>query len=218
MAKHVRHADFEHLLKGFRYDPIKGTLERVVGVYQKNIGPVAITHNDGKPYFLFMNKRYFLVGLIAWYLWGEHVPIKRIRFADGDPINIKADNYIRMSDEDKFCPSCNKTYKGPPATHKKRYRLRCASCRKNPEKNHLTKIKRYNLTPEKFNALYEQQAGKCKICDKEESLPRMLAIDHCHKTGHVRGLLCQKCNTGLGMFGDNPKRLLTAAKYLLANT
>jgi hypothetical protein len=52
----------------------------------------------------------------------------------------------------------------------------------------------------------------CQIC----SLPdrRALNVDHCHTTGKVRGLLCDSCNKGLGMFKDNPDLLTNAVKYL----
>ena len=55
------------------------------------------------------------------------------------------------------------------------------------------------------------QITSCMICG---SIDR-LCIDHCHKTKHIRGVLCSKCNTGLGMFRDNPSFLIEAAKYLI---
>lgn len=51
---------------------------------------------------------------------------------------------------------------------------------------------------------------KCEICHNK--LP--LAVDHCHKKGHVRGLLCNNCNNGLGRFQDNKEWLKNAIKYL----
>ena len=58
------------------------------------------------------------------------------------------------------------------------------------------------------------QKGVCKICKKVCTSGRALAIDHDHKTGLVRGLLCGKCNRGLGLFDDNVNLLLKAANYL----
>jgi len=60
--------------------------------------------------------------------------------------------------------------------------------------------------------MYEEQDGKCFICKKKSS--KNLAVDHCHKTNNVRRLLCSECNTGLGLFYDDPKLLLKAAEYL----
>lgn len=70
----------------------------------------------------------------------------------------------------------------------------------------------YNLTPEQFATLLEQQDGACAICNK---VPHStLHVDHCHTTGKVRGLLCSTCNTGLGMLGDSADSLEKALQYL----
>jgi hypothetical protein len=60
------------------------------------------------------------------------------------------------------------------------------------------------------------QENKCKICGiPEEKAPRgRLAVDHCHETGQLRGLLCNNCNVGLGQFKDNPNLLTAAIEYL----
>jgi hypothetical protein len=70
----------------------------------------------------------------------------------------------------------------------------------------------------------ELQKGTCAICrkpevvmDKKVGRLRNLAVDHCHGKGHVRGLLCQGCNQGLGNFKDSPEILLAAIKYLEDN-
>jgi hypothetical protein len=76
-----------------------------------------------------------------------------------------------------------------------------------------SKLKRkYGLTLDDFENILTEQGGGCSICKAVPERP--LDIDHCHTTGHVRGLLCNKCNTGLGLFGDSPERLEAAAKYL----
>ena len=74
---------------------------------------------------------------------------------------------------------------------------------------------RYGITPEHYNELFEAQKGCCKICGRHQSeLKKTLHIDHDHKTGYVRGLLCRGCNHGLGNFTDNPELLRQAIKYL----
>jgi|SRR6266702_756529 len=80
----------------------------------------------------------------------------------------------------------------------------------------------YDLTKEKFEALYRQQNGLCAICGKPEDetykgLSRSLSVDHDHITGKIRGLLCSGCNQGLGKFSDNPETLRSAALYLEAH-
>ena|SRR3990167_2152743 len=71
---------------------------------------------------------------------------------------------------------------------------------------------RYGLSVDAYQELYKIRDGKCDICGiKKEKLD----IDHCHKTNKVRGLLCGKCNRGLGMFMDNPELLEKAKKYII---
>ena len=80
--------------------------------------------------------------------------------------------------------------------------------------------RRYDMTQESFNELYESQGGLCAIC--EVSLADSMHVDHDHSccTGEntcgkcVRGLLCMSCNTGLGKFRDSRELLLKAAEYL----
>ena len=73
--------------------------------------------------------------------------------------------------------------------------------------------RRYGLTPEDRHALWARQGGACAICRKK--LP--LGIDHCHWSKLVRGLLCSKCNVGLGQFDDDTDRMLAAIAYLEAS-
>ncbi len=63
-----------------------------------------------------------------------------------------------------------------------------------------------------YNTLNSRQKGKCAICNKKSK--SKMVIDHNHKTGKIRGLLCIQCNSGLGMFRDSRKVLSRAIKYL----
>lgn len=66
-----------------------------------------------------------------------------------------------------------------------------------------------------YNRLLEAQNSCCAICGVSSCASgRNFAVDHCHKTGNVRGLLCKFCNTALGQFQDNPVILQKAIKYL----
>ncbi len=73
---------------------------------------------------------------------------------------------------------------------------------------------KYGLTREGFQDLYDAQKGVCAICGRKNKKKRPLCIDHDHDTGQVRGLLCYKCNLGLGMFYDSAKCLQRAIEYL----
>lgn len=73
--------------------------------------------------------------------------------------------------------------------------------------------KTYGLSPGNYSDMLEAQEYVCAICQGIDE-NKFLAVDHCHETGKVRGLLCLKCNTGLGYFRDNVYSLKKAAKYL----
>lgn len=86
----------------------------------------------------------------------------------------------------------------------------------------LAHVKRnYNLNAQDYLELINIQDNKCAICYKEETYKnkygdtRPLAVDHCHTTGKVRGLLCTHCNSMLGHSQDNINTLQNAIKYLL---
>jgi hypothetical protein len=77
----------------------------------------------------------------------------------------------------------------------------------------------YGITAAEYDAMLAEQAGVCRICGRPEVRVRQgkvlrLAVDHCHKTGAVRGLLCIDCNTGLARFKDDPELLKAAIAYL----
>lgn len=75
--------------------------------------------------------------------------------------------------------------------------------------------KEFGITLEEYENRFEEQRGCCSICGEHQSkLKRRLAVDHDHKTGKVRSLLCGKCNTGLGQFNDDEELLVAAANYL----
>jgi hypothetical protein len=69
----------------------------------------------------------------------------------------------------------------------------------------------YNMSQKDFDSLFQQQKGLCGICHDPLQKPN---VDHDHTINVVRGLLCQKCNWGLGQFRDSPQILRTAADYL----
>lgn len=74
----------------------------------------------------------------------------------------------------------------------------------------------YGITPEQYWAIYDHQGGKCAICQRATGRTKMLSVDHDHKTGEVRGLLCNYCNRHvLGHLRDSVSALLRAVRYLL---
>jgi hypothetical protein len=73
------------------------------------------------------------------------------------------------------------------------------------------RLRKYGLSREAFQEMVDAQDRRCAICG---TTPDVLVVDHCHKTGVTRGLLCRWCNVGLGMFRDDPAALEQAHSYL----
>lgn len=71
---------------------------------------------------------------------------------------------------------------------------------------------KYGITIEEFEEMLSDQKGCCLICG--DYMGEALKVDHNHETGAVRGLLCNGCNVGLGLFKDNPEFLTAAIAYL----
>lgn len=112
------------------------------------------------------------------------------------------------------CKACRKEIDSRPE-HRKQHRERY---HKNKHKTQgykdITLKRTYGISLDDYNSLLEQQNHTCKICHNQCSSGRSLAVDHCHSTGKIRGLLCQKCNQGLGMFKDSEELLAKAIVYL----
>lgn len=89
----------------------------------------------------------------------------------------------------------------------------------NPAYNRERLLGKYGLTGQDFDEMSDSQGGRCAICgevpeptgDRETGF----VIDHCHSEDRVRGLLCNTCNSGLGMFNDDLDILASAASYLI---
>lgn len=98
-------------------------------------------------------------------------------------------------------------------------------CLATSEYNRKQRLKNeYGLTLEDYEQMLKIQGGVCAICkepetniDKRTNKLKVLSVDHHHESKRVRGLLCTKCNTGLGMFRDDSQLLLLAAEYLKNN-
>jgi len=77
----------------------------------------------------------------------------------------------------------------------------------------------YNITPEEYEKILKFQNGKCAICKRpRNSKQNRLAVDHCHRSGLIRGLLCWRCNKALGAFKDDQFLMWQALFYLFAPT
>lgn len=117
----------------------------------------------------------------------------------------------------------NKRYQAQYRTRNRADRAqKLAEWRKaNPELTTLAKRRtnyriKYGLELEEVEAMYEAQGRRCAICRKDIVLGGRSGakVDHCHKTGKVRGLLCSPCNTGIGCLKDDTQILANAIRYL----
>lgn len=89
---------------------------------------------------------------------------------------------------------------------------------KNPDINRNSVRKyRYGINKEEYEALLYIQNNVCAIC-KGTTPGKALSVDHCHTSNKIRGLLCRKCNTALGMFNDDSELLAYAIRYLDRHT
>jgi len=110
------------------------------------------------------------------------------------------------------------------AKNRERIRAKAKEYGATPEGQAQSRIRgfrRFGLTPEAYWELHGKQAGVCAVCRQPETLinsrtgeTKLLAVDHDHVTGAVRGLLCRKCNVGIGLLGDSRERVECAARYL----
>jgi hypothetical protein len=114
------------------------------------------------------------------------------------------------SNADKACAAARKWSRENP---ERRNKIKRDWCRKNPERIRLHHIKaEYGIGETEYQKMLAAQKNKCACCgDVFEKTPN---IDHCHKTGAIRNLLCGPCNSGIGHFKDDFFRAIKAASYL----
>ncbi len=95
-------------------------------------------------------------------------------------------------------------------------RARCRQCCAVKDRDYLLQ-RRFGITASDFDILLERQGGGCALCGTRQPLGRWgrFAVDHCHETGRVRGLLCNRCNAALGVLGDTPTRIARVHEYVL---
>lgn len=141
-------------------------------------------------------------------------------------VKTKAENAVRA----KKCSKCGKK-KPFNAFHKRTDRDDgrqnfCKPCSNEKSKQHKAKEgpkelqrdssykRKYGITTKEYESMLTKQDNKCNICKRSARPERRLAVDHCHVTGKVRGLLCQKCNMSLGLLKDSEENLKAALTYL----
>lgn len=159
----------------------------------------------------------------------------------GDPMTVSRTPPLAPDATEKVCPRCGQTkllrFFGMRTTGTRKGYCRECEVGYNAEyletphgRNHKRSAGRawknrnaaqvaarlYGITVDDYDAMLDRQNGRCAICrtDKVGGNATRWHIDHDHTTGTVRGLLCMKCNLGLGYFGDDHRRLIDACIYL----
>jgi hypothetical protein len=74
--------------------------------------------------------------------------------------------------------------------------------------------RKFNLSPEQYDIMSKAQKNVCAICQEKCETEMNLAVDHCHTTGKIRGLLCKNCNTAIGLFKEDIDNMLRAIEYI----
>lgn len=119
-----------------------------------------------------------------------------------------------------YCRECDKNYyKEYVRTDSGRERTRVARAGWNTRNHEYFLKRRYGITLADYDAMVEAQSGRCAICGAVEPGGNFTkwAVDHCHDSAKVRGLLCAACNMGIGQLGHDPVRLRAAADYIERN-
>lgn len=151
-------------------------------------------------------------------------PIRRRRKASREPLTL-------FPDTPRWCQRCERLL--PPSAfnhdlkNKDGLNSHCRECRSAANKasystqaaefaiRHLRRT--YGLEPEAFNARVQAQGNACAICGNDMGQGKGRHVDHCHKTGRVRAILCHHCNCALGHAKDDPSLLRAMADYIEAH-
>lgn len=138
----------------------------------------------------------------------------QIRWREKNPEYFKQYHAEHRDEKNAYCREWHQTHREDQSRKKKEDRIQ------SPEKYRAYELKRrFGMTPEEYDVMFQAQGGVCAICGRPEphqwrGKPRPLSVDHDHKTGVRRGLLCSDCNLMVGKSGDDAARLLAAAGYL----
>lgn len=144
---------------------------------------------------------------VAWLLHYGEWPTRTVQFIDGNTLNLKISNLRLASFESKKVS----------VDGRKIHKLSKEASR------HYGLKRLYGMTMTEYSEMLTAQNGKCAICENPETSMlhgkvRDLSVDHCHKTGKIRQLLCNACNHMLGASKENVETLLAAVEYLKKNS
>ena len=204
----------KRVLEALDYDPESGRfLWRISPAKNVKAGSVAGGKNGGNGYrYIRLDGYEVTESRLAWFYMKGSWPERRVRFINGDKTDCRFANltlfngiggeYDYRTQEGRI--AYLRAYRKASPDQEKARALRAS----------------FGLSLEKYKSMFASQNGKCAICGQPEKHRhngqiKALAVDHNHKTGAIRGLLCSDCNTGIGKLREDPKILQSAIRYLL---
>lgn len=201
----------ETLRSFIRYDADEGRFFWLIASNGTNVGTEAgLRPNTNGHKTVYVRGALYTAGRLAWLLHYGEEPGTPLRFHDGDRANVRITNLYKWRGSKGYDTT---TLEGRRAGEK-------AKKLANPERYKVIARKnRYGILPSKFSEMILAQDGKCAICRKPETATmhgklKALSVDHNHKTGAVRDLLCRACNCLIGYCNESRDTLLAAIKYL----
>lgn len=161
---------------------------------------------------------------------GGHTPTCRAcRTVQRDQLHRRPRQHVGMT---RPCSKCHNRRDLSEFTKDRRspdgYSPRCSSCRRedraaanaDPQAARARFLRwKYGITVEQYDEMFAQQGGMCAVCGGAETIKgrRWLDVDHCHRTGRVRALLCSTCNRVFGMLAEDPNRIAQLLRYALSH-
>lgn len=177
-----------------------------------DVAGAAKVNQNGRVYRVIgIDSRAYQASQLAFFIHHGRWARGEISPKDGDADNLRPENLVELQ------TTTNKhdlTTKEGRAYYQKDYWANNAEYRRG-----LGFKRYYGISYDYYNAVNERQKGLCAICGNPETAvasgkPITLAVDHCHRTGEIRQLLCRSCNSALGHFGDNIERMEKALEYV----
>lgn len=203
----------QQVLDALNYNPSTGVFVWKISP-AKNVKIGDVAGGDGKGngyrYVRLYGEDVTAARLAVFYITGEWAR-GRIRFKNGNIADCRFENLI-----------ISRTIEGNFDHKRRQDRIYYHKAYRREGANSIRDrflLKKFGISLEQYNQMHSEQNGVCKICKQPETHKRngvlkALAVDHCHKTGKVRGLLCCDCNTGIGKLKDSIDVLLSAVQYL----
>lgn len=201
----------EKLLSALEYNPATGVFVwKIRPAKNVSVGSIAGS-SVGKYRYIRIFGEEITASRLAWFYMTGEWPERRVRFVNGKSDDCRFSNLTLFNGiAGKFD---HRTQEGRKA-YQNAYRL-------------LTPVQQkaralrdsFGMSLDAYQEMLEAQNGKCAICNQPETHMRngrikALAVDHNHKTGAIRGLLCSDCNTAIGKLKDDPEIIRKAAQYL----